>query len=67
MALGDEQIDRLTRNLNQVMFDRIKQFDAILDDKIVQVQKLLNGIRVGVVANIDIPKVEKAQSVEQPQ
>jgi len=50
MALGDEQIDRLTQNLDKVLDTRIEQINEILDDKIAQVRELLNGLTFSVGA-----------------
>lgn len=51
MALGDEQIDRVTGNLDAVMAKRISQIDEMLDDKIEKVRELLNGLSFSVNAS----------------
>lgn len=44
MAIGDEQIDRLTRNLQSVADKTVADIDALLTGKVAEIRELLNGI-----------------------
>ena len=50
MALGDEQIDRLTKEIAQIKDDTISQIKELRDETLAQVRELLNGITVTVNA-----------------
>lgn len=63
MAFGDEQIERLTGNLDAVLAKRISQIDEMLDDKINQVTKIVNGIEMTNTTRFNTPEVEKAKPV----
>lgn len=44
MAIGDEQIDRLTKNLQSVADKTVSDIDTLLTGKIEEIRELLNGI-----------------------
>jgi len=50
MALGDEQIDRLTKEISQIRDDTIAQIKDLRDETMSQIRELLNGITVTVNA-----------------
>ncbi len=57
MALLDEQIERLTGNLDAILAKRISQIDEMLDDKIGKVRELINGIEI--VNTVNAREVKK--------
>jgi hypothetical protein len=61
MALGDEQIDRLTNNLKGI----VQQAGDMFDDKIDQIRVLLNGIKINNTTTFDAPEVKKATPADQ--
>jgi len=50
MALGDEQIDRLTKEIAQIKDDTLSQIKELRDETLSQIRELLNGITVTVNA-----------------
>ncbi len=59
MALGDEQINRLTNNLQQIVLAA----GVMFDDKIDQIRVLVNGIKITNTTTFDAPEVKKANPV----
>jgi len=50
MALGDEQIDRFTKEISQIKDETISQVKELRDETLAQIRELLNGITVTVNA-----------------
>ena len=61
MALGDEQIDRLTKNLDDVFQRRVQQIDVMLESRIEQFRETLSGITLAANVNLQMPDVKKAE------
>lgn len=59
MALGDEQIDRFTNNLRQI----VQEAGVMFDDKIDQIRVLLNGVKITNTTTMDAPEVKQAKPV----
>lgn len=59
MALGDEQIDRLTKAFDAMLKARIEQADAIFDAKIAKVEDLLKRFSATATISTTLLDIQK--------